>query len=246
MFASIFRPGVRLIVSLLAIPLFRLCARRMLKEERLGQELMKDLEQWFRGALMLLLATANVEILLNLYLAERTNFQIPDLNSDWGWFVMAMRILLAIGVIESMPDQDLFSIIHVRDVQLKFPPGERVAALRQQTWPFLRSLFCRHIDRSSAVFTILAVIQPGKVGWACYLIAITQYLIIGLVSSRDKAIETMAQFDDELVRRRLMSRLGANSLARDLHQPALIASASVHSETGFRNRFVTSDRTPQA
>ena len=40
------------------------------------------------------------------------------------------------------------------------------------------------------------------VGWICYLIAITQYLIIGLVTSRDRAIDVLSEFDRQVAKRR--------------------------------------------
>ena len=62
--SALLRPLVRLTVGLIAIPLFRLFARRVLRWDRLDSELTKDIEQWVRGALLLLLATANCEFLL--------------------------------------------------------------------------------------------------------------------------------------------------------------------------------------
>jgi hypothetical protein len=40
------------------------------------------------------------------------------------------------------------------------------------------------------------------VGWVCYLMAITQYLIIGLVTSRDRALDVLSEFDRAVARRR--------------------------------------------
>ena len=57
----ILRPITRLIVSMVAVPLFRSLTRRVLRVETLDAELEKDLEQWFRGAILLLLATQNME-----------------------------------------------------------------------------------------------------------------------------------------------------------------------------------------
>ena len=59
--SSALRPLVRIIVGLIAIPLFRLFIRRVMKWDKFDAELTKDIEQWVRGSLMLLLATANVE-----------------------------------------------------------------------------------------------------------------------------------------------------------------------------------------
>ena len=40
------------------------------------------------------------------------------------------------------------------------------------------------------------------VGWCCYLLAITQYLIIGLVTSRDRAMDVLSEFDRAVAVRR--------------------------------------------
>ena len=40
------------------------------------------------------------------------------------------------------------------------------------------------------------------VGWVCYLLAITQYLIIGLVTRRDKALDMLSEFDRAVAERR--------------------------------------------
>jgi len=40
------------------------------------------------------------------------------------------------------------------------------------------------------------------VGWVCYLMAITQYLIIGLVTRRDKALDMLNEFDRAVAERR--------------------------------------------
>ena len=40
------------------------------------------------------------------------------------------------------------------------------------------------------------------VGWVCYFMAISQYLIIGLVTSRDKALNVLAEFNRQVTIRR--------------------------------------------
>ena len=40
------------------------------------------------------------------------------------------------------------------------------------------------------------------VGWTCYLLAIAQYLIIGLVTSRDRAMDVLSEFDRAVAQRR--------------------------------------------
>jgi hypothetical protein len=122
------------------------------------------------------------------------------------WLSLGLRLLLAIGVIEAMPDQALFSIIHPGPAKLLLPRGRRWQAAREQWWPFCRGILCRHLDRSSSVFAILSVIFGGDtdrtVGWVCYWLAITQFLIIGLVSSRDKALDVLSEFDQQVHLRR--------------------------------------------
>jgi len=117
-----------------------------------------------------------------------------------------LRLLLAVGVIEAMPDQALFSIIHPGPGKLLLPPGHRFRAAREQFWPYLKGLLCRHLDRSSSVLAILSVIIGGRsyveAGWICYFLAIAQFLVIGLVSSRDKAIDVLSRFDEAVEQHR--------------------------------------------
>jgi hypothetical protein len=195
---TLLRPLIRLLVGSIAIPLFRLFLRRVIHLQRLDAELSKDLEQWVRGSLLLLMATANVEYALF--------GEFLDLHKEYGWLILGMRLLLAVGVIESMPDQALFSIIHPGPSRLLFPKGRRIAAVREQCWPVCKGLFFRHLDRSSSVFAIMAVIFGAPthpiVGWICYGLAIVQFLIIGLVSSRDKALDVLREFDQQVRLRR--------------------------------------------
>ena len=118
LFKSVLRPITRLIVGLIAIPIFRFIMRRVFRLQDLDEELEKDLEQWFRGALLLLAATANMEHLL---------FGWTD-KFDWmdrmDWLTMGLRLMLAIGVIEAMPDQELFAVIHPGPPKIK--PGRSV------------------------------------------------------------------------------------------------------------------------
>ena len=44
--------------------------------------------------------------------------------------------------------------------------------------------------------------EQWVVGWVCYLLAITQYLIIGLVTSRDRAMDVLSEFDRAVAQRR--------------------------------------------
>jgi hypothetical protein len=197
----ILKPLTRLFVGLIAVPIFRLFVRRGMKIERLDQELERDLEQWFRGALLLLVATANM---------EQTLFGwVPlDLQGDMAWIALLFRLLLAVGVIESMPDQPLFAILHPGPPKVKLGKGYfgRLWAERRAIG---KGLICQHLNRSSAVFAIMAAIfggAPGStaatVGWSCYALAIVQYLIIGLVTSRDKAYDVIAAFDRSVAEQR--------------------------------------------
>ncbi len=200
---SLLRPFVRLIVGFIAIPLFRLFLRRVVPQKRLDAELTKDLEQWIRGSLLLLVATKNIEDLL---FGGTDWFLDAAAHKEYVWLSLGMRLLLAIGVIESMPDQALFSIIHPGPAGLLFPRGRRLEAVREQWRPYCKGLFFRHLDRSSSVFAIMAVIfgAPAHpaVGWICYVLAIGQFLIIGLVSSRDKALDVLREFDRQVKLRR--------------------------------------------
>jgi hypothetical protein len=203
-FSPVIRPVVRLFVGLIAIPLFRLFVRRVVRLEKLDVELTKDLEQWVRGSLLLLVATANVE---HAVFGQLMELRLPEnLHAEYAWVSLGLRLLVAVGVIETMPDQALFSIIHPGPTRLLFPKGQRLKAVKEQWWPFCRGILCRHLDRSSSVFAIMAVIFGGKthqtVGWACYGMAIVQFLLIGLVSSRDKALDVLSEFDLQVERRR--------------------------------------------
>jgi hypothetical protein len=199
---TLLRPLIRLLVGFIAIPLFRVFLRRVVHMQRLDTELTKDLEQWVRGSLLLLVATANVEYWL---FSERLDYWKAN-DQEYIWISLGLRLLLAVGVIETMPDQALFSIIHPGPTGLLLPKGRRIEAAREQFWPLCKGVFFRHLDRSSSVLAIMAVIfgGPGKfvVGWVCYTLAIIQFLIIGLVSSRDKALDVLSEFDRQIRLRR--------------------------------------------
>ncbi len=202
---ALLRPLIRLVVRFIAIPLFRVFLRRVIHLQRLDTELTKDLEQWVRGSILLLLATRNVEYMLFGAIFDEWTHE-ADLHREYVWLSLGLRLLLAVGVIETMPDQALFSIIHPGPSRLLLPKGRRLAAVREQCWPVLKGLFFRHLDRSSSVFAIMAVIFGAPthpiVGWVCYSLAIIQFLIIGLVSSRDKALDVLREFDEQVRRRR--------------------------------------------
>ena len=264
-FKSVLRPITRVLVGIIAIPVFRFIMRKVFRLQDLDDELEKDLEQWFRGALLLLAATANMEHLL---------FGWMD-RLDWmdrmDWLTMGLRLMLAIGVIEAMPDQELFAVIHPGPPKIK-PGRSALKEFWRQKWKFLKGFVCQHLNRSSPVLAMMTAIvgaqlltlseldeakvertslsawavaqQTGGVspiqafaagqvisqnmtdmrvniaevgrmhdefrrhrerwlvGWVCYLMAITQYLIIGLVTSRDRAMDVLSEFDRAVAERR--------------------------------------------
>lgn len=212
LFRPIVHPLARVLAGLIAVPAFRMVRRRVVRVQEWDQELEKDIDEWFRGSLLLLLATANFEWWLDTQLLPSL---FPRFHLDIDkWWVAAGRILLAIGVIEAMPDQALFSIIHPGPPKPRF---DRMLGLwgsiRAQAWPFARGLACLHLNRSSPLFVIMAAIFGGdpnnpesvtawRVGWTCYLLAVTQYLIIGLVTSRDRALDVLSEFDRRVAERR--------------------------------------------
>lgn len=258
---SALKPITRLIVGLIAIPIFRFILKRIFRLHTLDKELEKDLEEWFRGSLLLLAATANMEHLLFWWVQ----------NVDWldraDWFTMGLRLMLAIGVIQTMPDQELFSVMHPGPPKLQ--KGENVfRQLWEKRWKFLKGIGCRHLNRSSPVLAMMCAIVGSQlpsvneyrediarhdfirswscsqqcctaspflslastvqtqnieaeivamkkefdqfarrrerwmVGWVCYLLAITQYLIIGLVTRRDTAMKMLSEFDRAVAERR--------------------------------------------
>jgi hypothetical protein len=67
---------------------------------------------------------------------------------------------------------------------------------------FLRGLGVLHLKRSSPVFVIMTVIFGGAmgtrdfvIGWVFYGLAVAQYLIIGLITERDRLDGLLKQFD---------------------------------------------------
>lgn len=195
-FRNLLKPLTRFFIGLIAIPIFHLILNKIVRVQEIDEELEKDLEQWFRGSLLLLAATANMEAALFGW--------VPlSLQGTEGWVLMGFRIMLAIGVIEAMPDQELFSIIHPGPPALKLSREYGIIRELKEKWrAILKGVVCQHINRSSPVFAILAAIAVDTVGWVCYTIAITQYLIIGLVTSRDRALDVLSEFDRQVTLRR--------------------------------------------
>ncbi|QEG15252.1 DNA topoisomerase I [Gimesia maris] len=191
------KPLMRFFIGLIAIPIFHLMLNKVIRVQEIDDELEKDLEQWFRGSLLLLAATANMESALFAGWVP-LSLQGTELS-----ILTGLRILLAIGVIEAMPDQELFSIIHPGPPSLKLSREYGIWRELKEKWRLiLKGIVCQHINRSSPVFAILSATTEGTVGWVCYGIAITQYLIIGLVTSRDRALDVLSEFDRQVTLRR--------------------------------------------
>ena len=207
--APLLKPIIRLFLGFVAIPIFRLFVRRVVKVQEIDEELEKDLEQWFRGALLLLLATANMESLVFGWVSQ-------EVRDERALLFMAGRLLLAIGVIEGMPDQSLFALIYPGPQPPKIEKGRVIWSLIRYIPKFFKGFICQHLNRSSPVFAILAVIYHDEVGWVCYGIALAQYLLIGLVASKDKALNVLQKFDEavELQRHQLEIELDLHAAAR--------------------------------
>lgn len=195
----ILRPLFRVLMGLIAIPIFRFLMRKIFRVQELDDELEKDLEQWFKATLVLLAATKNMEMAIFGFLFSG-EVGVDDFQNPW---VTGMRIMMAIGVIEMMPDQELFAIIHPGPPRLKYDRKKGLwKCIREQSYPFLKGVACQHLNRSSPVFAILCAIFHGTAGWICFGLAITQYLIIGLVTSRDRALDALSEFDRQVAIKR--------------------------------------------
>jgi hypothetical protein len=192
--ALMLKPFVKLIISLVAVPLCRLFLHRVVRKKDLDSELERDITLWLGGSVVLLIATANMESFFFKWIP-------PEIRDDKIW-VVAFRLLAAISAIERMPDQALFAIIHPG------PPKPHIDW--RNPWTSLKAylpklgfgLLCQHFNRSSPVLAILTVFFRGPIGWICYGLAITNYLIIGLVSSRDRALDVLQQFDQAVAKQR--------------------------------------------
>ena len=189
------KPITRFLLRLIAIPIFKFLLKYLLRIEVISTELEKDLSQWFRASVLLLFATHNMEKIL--FESKPDDGKFDDV------VVFALRLFLAIGCIEGMPDQELFRFIHPGPPKLKSKGFSAVLREIVQNWKaWLWGIFCIHLSRASPVFAIVTVFKFGAAGWVCYGLAVTQYLIIGLATSRDKAIDVVASFDAEVAARR--------------------------------------------
>lgn len=232
-FKPILRPILRILSGALAIPAFRFVMRRLLRRKKLSTEMERDLEQWFRGAVILLAATANLEDFLFGWL--------PWHKSDDPWLTLMLRLLLAIGVIESMPDQDIFGILHHGPPKAKLTSRSGWKDIWHRRREFLRGLGIMHLKRSSPVFVIMTVTfgnAPGTrefvVGWIFYGLAVAQYLIIGLITERDRIAGLLTQFDRsaDAIRKEIMSQENAASSDQSPnHQEAPPRASAILTET---------------
>ncbi len=192
------RPITRLLIGLIAIPLFRLVLKRVARVKSLDLEMEKDFEEWFRASLLLLAATRNMETLIFPWVTE----EYQDTGETY-WMMVGLRVLLAIGVIEAMPDQGLFQIIYPGPPKLNFSRDHGIfREIRERFREIVTGYLCQYINRSSPVFAIMATIAEGWIGWVCYGLAVAQYLLIGLVTSRDKARDVLSAFDHQVALRR--------------------------------------------
>ena len=199
------KPFTRMLLKLIAIPLFRFLLKYLLRVDVISRELEKDLSQWFRASVLLLFATHNMEEFL--FQTSTRDFK-HEKTIDAVLF--GMRLFLAIGCIEGMPDQELFRFIHTGPPKIKAKKFRAILEELRQTWhAWLWGVASIHLSRSSPVFAIITVFQVGPAGWVCYGLAVIQYLMIGLATSRDKAIDVLTSFDVEVATRRaeLLSEL---------------------------------------
>lgn len=197
----VLQPITRLLAGLIAIPLFRIFRRKVVRVQELDEELEKDIDQWFRGSILLLMAAQNMEKYLFpwavhvTWVVDKRGIETDALQFD-NWFMLALRLMLAISVIEKMPDQTLFDLIHPGMRRIKFQKGVGVF---RNLWRLKKDIalgvVCQHLNRSSPVFAILSTLLQGPLGWVFYVLAISQYLIIGLVTSQDRAADVLSEFD---------------------------------------------------
>lgn len=185
------RPLLRVCVGLASIPIFRFLRQRCLRLHEINAHLERDIELWFRGSLVLLVATANME--------HKLFGWVPvDLQGNYAWLALGLRLLLAMSVVELMPDQDVFALLHPgppRFDQL-FTMGLR--RLWCERHELLHAFWCLHLRRSSPVFAIMTAIYGGPagsdehlIGWVCYGAAVTQFLLIGLITNRDRVLDQL-------------------------------------------------------
>ena len=188
-------------VGLIAIPIFRLFLKHELRGAKVEEEPEHDLEQWFRAAVILLVATANMEHYIFGW--------VPlDLEGGQAWVGVFFRLLLVVGVTELMPDQALFGVIH--GGAFEFPVGKGMCRkLWEEKKEWAEKVACKHLNRSSPVLAMMSAIFGGEagtvdstIGWVCFTLAIIQYLIIALITSADKAGDLIGSFDRAVAEQR--------------------------------------------
>ena len=219
--ARVLKPAARFAVGLVAVPVFR-WGLRAVRLQAFDRELEKDLEEWFAASALLLLCTANVERLL-----------FSELGFEPGDFVsLGFRLLLAVGVVEAMPDAQLFPVLYPKP---EVPPASafgrdrRWFGLRDALPAYLKSHAHQWLTRSSPVFAILACVIGGvtdadgavppdraaewTAGWCCYGAAVTQYLVMGLMASKEQAASVLAAYDARVaaVREELVAELAVGA-----------------------------------
>ena len=101
----VLRPASRLLLGLIAVPLFRFLLRRVFRVRQLDRELEKDLQEWFRGSLLLLAATANMEHILFGWLVKIDWLDRAD------WIAQARELLRQVQLGDRM-DQPAASLPH--------------------------------------------------------------------------------------------------------------------------------------
>jgi hypothetical protein len=218
------KPITRMLLKLIAIPVFRFLLKYLLRVDVISQELEKDLSQWFRASVLLLFATHNMEEIL-----FQPGTQVYKHEKLLDAVLFGLRLFLAFGCIEGMPDQELFRFIHPGPPKLKSKKfGAILQELRQNWQAWLWGVACIHLSRASPVFAIITVFQVGPTGWACYWLAVAQYLVIGLATSRDKAIDVLTSFDAEVAARRaeLLSELQATAPVETTPPPIVAVPAA--------------------
>ena len=216
----VLKPLARFAVGLLAVPLFR-WGLKTVKLQHFDRELEKDLEEWFAASALLFLCTANAEQLL----FRQLGFEPRD------WLSLGFRLLLAVGVVEAMPDVQLFPVLHPKPELPKrgdFGRDKPWWGVKAVLPGYLRGHLNQWLARSSPVFAILACVVGGTVtadgaidnadgawtaGWVCLGCAVSQYLVMGLMASKEEAATVLAAYDRRVaeVRSELAAELGAGA-----------------------------------
>lgn len=191
---EILRPVTRSLFGWLIAPVSRVI-RVVPGLRRLDGETIQDIHQWMRGSVLLFFATKNVESLL-------FGDALQHISEEHRVLTLIPRFLLALSVIETMPDQDVFGLIHNRMGLGIDRKSEWLPQFKMCFKPMLKKLLCQHLNRSSCVFAIIATIAPGWIGWTAFGLAVSQYLIIGLITTRDEARSALDRFDEMVARRR--------------------------------------------